>query len=74
MIHLTVVDIDVNVFNKKKQRVMEVDLAHKEFTVRTVRWDGLLEERSCKMTDFLKFMGYEVTIFKNPKENEDGVV
>lgn len=47
---------------KEKKRALELGTVHKEITVRTIRRDGLLEEKSCNMIDFLNFMGFEVQI------------
>lgn len=62
MIYLITIPLDLNHYNIQKQSVMKQHLAHKELTIRVIRTDGLIEEKSCTMINFLKFMGFNVSV------------
>ena len=69
MIHLITIGIDVKKYNIQRAQAEKIKKAYKEITVRLMRDDGLVEEQSCKMIDFLKFMGFEVfEIGKEPEQ------
>lgn len=73
MIHLFKVGLDLIKFNMDYARIKESKQAFQEVTLMVKRPDGLVEEKSRKLSDFLEFFGYEVEVIepKKPEHLED---
>jgi len=71
MIHLIDIQVNLNNYNQAMNKTLKTKQSYKEVSLKIVRPDGLIEERSCKLIDFLKVFGFAVVQEKKKEGKKD---
>jgi len=70
MIHLIDIAVDLNNYNQAMKKTLNTRQSYKEVSLKIIRPDGLIEERSCKLIDFLKVFGFAVEELPKKEKKE----